>query len=92
MTPAPRPPLATPYVAPRDALEARLAGLWAEVLRAGPLGVDDDFFDLGGESLQAFALIARVRDAFGVTLTPRDLFEAGTIGGMAAIVRRGAKS
>ncbi|HEY8245585.1 MAG TPA: phosphopantetheine-binding protein [Casimicrobiaceae bacterium] len=90
MTPAPRPALDTAFVAPRDALEECVARLWEEVLRHAPLGTADDFFDLGGESLQAFALIARVRDAFGVQLTPRDLFAAGTIAGMAGLIRERA--
>ena len=84
---APRPELDTPFVAPRDALEERVARLWEDVLRRAPLGTADDFFDLGGESLQAFALIARVHDAFGVPMTARDLFAAGTIAGMAGMIR-----
>ena len=68
-------------------IEERVARLWEEVLRRAPLGADDDFFDLGGESLQAFALIGRVHDAFGVRLTARDLFAAGTIAGMASMLR-----
>jgi len=87
VTPAPRPDLDTPFVAPRDALEERVARLWVDVLRRAPVGADDDFFDLGGESLQAFALIARVQDAFGVPLTVRDLFDAGTIARMAGLLR-----
>ena len=90
MTPAPRPSIATPFVAPRDALEERVARLWEEVLGRAPLGADDDFFDLGGESLQAFALIARVHAAFGATLTVRDLFDAGTIARMATLLRERA--
>ena len=87
MTLAPRPAIDTPFVAPRDALEERVARLWEEVLRRAPIGADDDFFDLGGESLQAFALIGRVHDAFAVRLTARDLFAAGTIAGMASMLR-----
>jgi acyl carrier protein len=87
VTLAPRPAIDTPFVAPRDALEERVARLWEEVLRRAPIGADDDFFDLGGESLQAFALIGRVHDAFGVRLTARDLFAAGTIAGMAGMIR-----
>ena len=64
-----------------------MAQLWEDVLRVAPIGIDDDFFDLGGESLQAFALIARVQDAFGVSLSIRDLFAAGTVAGMARRVR-----
>jgi hypothetical protein len=74
----------------RDDVEARVARLWEEVLRRPAIGAHDDFFDLGGESLQAFALCARVHAAFGVTLTVRDLFEAGTIARMAALVRERA--
>jgi hypothetical protein len=75
----------------REDVEGRVGRLWEEVLRRSPIGVHDDFFDLGGESLQAFALIARVHATFGVSLTVRDLFAAGTIAGMAALVReRGA--
>ena len=58
--PAPR-ALPTAYVAPRNELEAQLAQLWESVLAVVPIGMDDDFFDLGGESLHAFALISRVQ-------------------------------
>ena len=88
MTPAARPPLDVAYVAPRDELETRVARIWEALLGVGPLGVDDDYFDLGGESLQGFALIARIHDAFGVKLAVRDLFSVGaTIGGMAMLIR-----
>jgi aryl carrier-like protein len=86
-----RPALDTPFVAPRDALEERVARVWEEVLRRAPLGADDDYFDLGGDSLQAFAILARVREALGVTLTARDLFAAGTIAGMAGLIRERAQ-
>jgi hypothetical protein len=85
-----RPALDVAFVAPRDATEVELAGLWERVLGIGPLGVDDDFFDLGGESLHAFALLSRVTARFGETLTPRDLFAAGTIAGMAALLAQRA--
>ena len=88
--PAARPALDTAFVAPRDEVEARVAHVWEEVLGIAPLGVDDDYFALGGESLQAFALIGRVRDGFGVTLTPRDFFDAGTIAAMATLIRERA--
>ena len=54
--PAPRPALANDCVAPRDAREATLGKVWEAVLGVAPIGVDDDFFDLGGDSLRAFAL------------------------------------
>ena len=87
MNASPRPSLDHAFVAPRDALEARVAQLWEAMLHVAPIGVDDDYFELGGESLAAFALIARLHDAFGVTLTPRDFFDTGSVAAMAALIR-----
>lgn len=81
-----RPSLDTVYVAPRDPLEARLAGIWEEVLRSAPVGVDDDFFHLGGDSLRAFSLISRVIRDFDVTLSPQELFNCASVGAMAAVI------
>ena len=83
--PAPR-SLPTGYVAPRNELEAQLAQLWESVLAVVPIGMDDDFFDLGGESLHAFALISRVQRDLGVTLSPRDLFACSSVSAMAVVV------
>ena len=63
------------YVAPRTPIEAHLAAIWAEVLGAPRVGVDDDFFALGGHSLVATRVVSRVRDAFRVALPLRALFE-----------------
>ncbi|MCA2218364.1 type I polyketide synthase [Jidongwangia harbinensis] len=84
----PRPALLTPYLAPRTAAEAEIAAIWEVLLGVGPLGVDDDFFALGGHSLLATQLAARLRAAFDVDLPLRNLFEAPTIGGIAAHVLR----
>lgn len=85
-TPSRRPSLPTPYVAPRNALETRLTDIWEEVLAVVPIGMDDDFFDLGGESVQAFSIIARVLRDFEVKLSARDLFACASVGAMAAVV------
>ena len=74
------------YDAPRNALEARVARLWEEVLPVAPIGVDDDLFDLGGESLHAFAIAARVQRDFEVTLSARELFDCPNVGAMAAVI------
>lgn len=78
-----RPSLDTVYVAPRNSLEAQLARIWEEVLRVAPIGMDDNFFDLGGDSLQAFSVISRALMHFDVKLTPKDLFAFASIGAMA---------
>jgi len=71
------------YVAPRTELEATLAKIWADVLGVGEVGVDDDLFELGGNSLLGVQLIAQVRKAVNVRLPMRTLFEAPTVAGMA---------
>ncbi len=78
--------MVTACSAPRDALEARVVRIWEEVLGIAPIGIDDDFFDLGGESLHAFAVIARVLRDFDVALVPSDLFACASAGAMAAVI------
>ncbi len=64
---------------PRTEVERVLAGIFAEVLGADDIGVEDSFFDLGGNSLIAARAVARINAALGTGLTIRDLFEASTI-------------
>jgi amino acid adenylation domain-containing protein len=63
------------YVAPRTAVERRLADIWSEVLKLDQVGTDDNFFELGGHSLLATQVMSRVRDAFQLEITLRMLFE-----------------
>jgi acyl carrier protein len=86
---AERPQLERPYVAPRDAVEAVIAGIWAGVLSLPQVGVDDSFFDLGGHSLLAMQVVARVREAFKVDVPLRTLLETPTVANLArALVAR----
>ena len=66
-----------------SAIEARLAALWADALGLDHVGLDEDFFLLGGDSLQAVELFLRVEKAFGQRLPRSVLFEAGTVSAMA---------
>ena len=68
-----------PIVAPRNEIESALAEIWKSVLHVDQLGVTDDFFDLGGNSLAAVPMFARLRKQFGSTLSPTVLFDAPTI-------------
>ncbi|WP_437840117.1 amino acid adenylation domain-containing protein [Sorangium sp. So ce1153] len=78
-----RPALPVDHVAPRTRDERALAALWAEALRVQPVGVDDDFFDLGGDSLLAARIVARAKGALGVELGIRDLLAARTVARLA---------
>jgi amino acid adenylation domain-containing protein len=78
--------LAETYVAPRTPLEEDLVAMWANVLKVERVGIHDNFFDLGGHSLIATQLIARVRAEFQVDLPLRRLFETPTIAGLAELI------
>ncbi|MFL5543033.1 MAG: condensation domain-containing protein, partial [Longimicrobiaceae bacterium] len=77
------------YVAPRTPVEATLAAIWAEVLRAERVGVEESFFELGGDSILSIQVVSRARRA-GLAITPRQLFEHPTIAGLAALAREAA--
>jgi amino acid adenylation domain-containing protein len=75
------------YVAPRTQLEIRLAELFARVLGVKRVGVEDDFFDLGGHSLQAVRLLREVETEVGVKVPLASIFQGGaTVAGMAAVI------
>jgi amino acid adenylation domain-containing protein len=72
--------------APRTHTEQLVAGIWSDLLKLEGIGVDDDFFDLGADSLTATALAAELYATFGVDLDLASLFERPTIAGMSEII------
>jgi acyl carrier protein len=81
-----RPELDTAFVAPRTPIESRLAQIWSEVLSIDPVGVNDNFLDLGGHSLAATRVVSRVLKDFQFEIPLRILFEAPTVAEMAVVI------
>ncbi|MEU7091592.1 non-ribosomal peptide synthetase [Kitasatospora aureofaciens] len=82
--PAPGPETArgTGHVAPRNRVEQALTEVWAQVLRVDRVGVEDNFFDLGGDSILSIQVVTRARQK-GITLSSKDLFAHQTVAELA---------
>jgi amino acid adenylation domain-containing protein len=78
------------YLAPRDDLEQLLTAIWQPMLKGGPIGRNQDFFALGGDSLTAVAIAAAMSKAFARPFPPGLLFEHPSIERLAARVRAGS--
>jgi len=83
----PRPELLTPFEAPRDCVEERLAVMWQELLGVEKVGIHDHFFELGGHSLLGLQLVPRLRAAFAAELPVGAIFDAPTVADLAKAVR-----
>jgi amino acid adenylation domain-containing protein len=77
------------FVAPRTPLEELVAGIWRTVLKVDRVGADDNFWNLGGHSLIATKVLARVRDTFGIDLPLQSLFTTPQLAEFAAAVGEG---
>src|SRR6185312_15363569 len=84
------PSLGETYVAPRTPLEAALAEIWSEFLDLDEVGVYDNFFDLGGDSILSLRISAQAR-AVGIELDPHGLFAHQTIAETAARIAAGGE-
>jgi AMP-binding enzyme/phosphopantetheine binding protein len=75
------------YVEPRTEAEKQLVEIWQEVLALKEVGVEDNFFAIGGHSLQITRVLARVHEVFDVWLSVRSMFKNPTIAGMAVSIQ-----
>ncbi|HEY2739933.1 MAG TPA: acyltransferase domain-containing protein, partial [Thermoanaerobaculia bacterium] len=82
----PRPNLRVEYTAPRTELEATISHIWQDLLGVAQVGIHDNFLDLGGDSLLATRLVARMRDALHLDLPVRLFFERSTVAELATAV------
>ncbi|MEU7765424.1 amino acid adenylation domain-containing protein [Nocardia sp. NPDC049190] len=80
------------FRAPSSPVEQAVADVFAGLLGAGEVGMDDDFFALGGNSLLATRVVARINEALDASLAVRELFEAPTVAALAARVTPGSGS
>lgn len=80
------------YVAPRTPLEERLVEIWKEILAKDTIGIRDNFFSLGGHSLSAIRLIAKIQAEFDVKFEIVKLFEENTIEKIAALISLGSNA
>ncbi|USW94419.1 phosphopantetheine-binding protein [Pseudomonas proteolytica] len=71
------------YVAPVTPLEQQLADIWQDVLKVERVGLGDNFFDLGGHSLQVVVMLSRVRAVLGVDVAVKDFYAHGSLGALA---------
>ncbi|MCA1614328.1 MAG: AMP-binding protein, partial [Acidobacteria bacterium] len=76
------------YVAPANEIERQLVAVWQEVLRADKVGVNDNFFDLGGHSLKILQAHNKMRERFGPGVSLVDMFQYPTVSAMAAYLSR----
>jgi aspartate racemase len=74
-----RPRLASAFVAPINAMETELQGMWERLFRIQPIGTRDNFFELGGDSLLAIRFCAELGDRFGREVSPSELMRLPTI-------------
>ena len=71
---------------PRTETEKAVAAIWTELLAMNGIGIHDDYFDLGGDSMTAVKLLVRLHEAFGIDLQLAALFDRPTIAGLAELV------
>lgn len=81
-----RPELSTPYEAPRNDTEEGVAQIWQNLLGIHPIGIHDDFFELGGDSLLATTLVSEIAKKFRQTITLQSLFERTTVAKLSEIL------
>ncbi|MCY8615722.1 bacitracin non-ribosomal peptide synthetase BacB [Bacillus haynesii] len=79
------------YEAPRNQTEALLLSIWQDILLAEKIGINDHFFDIGGHSLKAFSMAAKIQSALKVEVTLKEIFSHPTIKDIAAYIEQKQK-
>ncbi|MEI6412088.1 MAG: amino acid adenylation domain-containing protein, partial [Bacteroidota bacterium] len=79
------------YVAPRNAVEAQLVEIWQQVLGREQIGVEDNFFNLGGHSLRAIRVVSLIRQVFSVEIRLSEIFACPTVAALAHRIQTASK-
>jgi acyl carrier protein len=74
------------YMPPTTDTERALAEIWADLLAVDKVGVNDNYFELGGDSIHSLLITSRINAIFDIALTPRDILAARTISALAEVV------
>lgn len=82
-----RPQLSTDYQAAESAMTQTITSIWEKFLGIEPIGIHDDFFELGGDSLLAVQIVSKLRKTLDVELSPHSLLNAPTIAGLAQVIQ-----
>jgi acyl carrier protein len=82
----PRPALGVPYVAPQSELEKKIAGIWEALLGVAQLGIHDNFFDLGGNSLICLKVVSQLKKELKLEIPVVAIFEGPTVSSLARLV------
>ncbi|NEQ08206.1 MAG: SDR family NAD(P)-dependent oxidoreductase [Moorea sp. SIO4E2] len=85
---SPRPALTKDYVAPRNELEQTIASIWQDFIGIEPIGIYDDFFELGGDSLLGIQLTSKLSETLQETISPNSLLNSPTIAELAEFLAR----
>lgn len=85
------PELSRPYLQPQTRVEEIIAKIWGKILDRDRIGVMDDFFELGGDSLAAIRVVSHVHDALGVQIPLRLIFEKPTVSGLSKSIQNRAE-
>ena len=78
--------LKQPYLAPRNTIESQLVRIWESIFKLQPIGIDDNFLDIGGDSLLAMQVVSQVTKHFQLELQLQSLFRAPTVAELAEVI------
>ncbi|AKF96326.1 type I polyketide synthase [Brevibacillus laterosporus] len=87
-----RPMLMSSYVEPRTELEKELVEIWQKIFRVNQIGIEDDFFELGGDSLKGITLVSRIHKELHVEIPVAQLFDTPTIETLCTYIQNAEKS